>query len=672
MKRRVPKINVSGKIRDIKPGAENSSDFPNLQANRDKPPLFLKPDAGVRPEILRRPLWFKILAWVLLGCVALAVTVFGVGFYYLKYRLPKSLGKNVEELRSAAAELRLPAFESGDGRVGSFNPDISGLSDILGLFGEVQNFSQSVEALVSELRALGEDWPELILGGKGEELIARLKSVRGRLESLSGISERLQKFASFSPWGASYLPVQIDFLKLKDFLDSLIAWLDSEEPRRILILLQNPSELRPGGGFVGSYAEVELRRGSVAGMEVKDINDADRNSDLRIIPPRPLQLIATRWRAADANWFFDFSDSAEKILALFEHGEKYDAVLGVSAGVVGEILEITGPVRIESRKLTLNRDNFLVELQRQVQIGQAARLAETSRGIGASGGSPKEVLREFMPALINKILSLAEAQKNEIILRLGLWSERKDIQVKFREPKLQKFFEDLGVAGRMFQLPEPWNGDYLAVAYANIGGGKSDLYLKQKIVLQSQINAEGTLNNHLVIYREHRGQESEYWWYRVPSQGYLKIFVPRDAKLVYARGGIKKTISPKINYAALGYFQDPLVAAVEETRETHPEFPEVERFWESGKRVFGIWSKTDLGKTAEIVFDYSRRLPFIPAAGAGYEFVFERQSGAVGEYFFQISAPVGFRFRENGLPVFEYQSSDPPARLILKLTLEKI
>ena len=63
-----------------------------------------------------------------------------------------------------------------------------------------------------------------------------------------------------------------------------------------------------------------------------------------------------------------------------------------------------------------------------------------------------------------------------------------------------------------------------------------------------------------------------------------------------------------------------------------------------------------------------------------YQFVFEKQAGtsatlsagANRNYKFEINAPVGFRFRENGLPVFTYESDDTPGRLILNLILEKI
>lgn len=653
MKNKVPRVNISHTVSDIKLAQADES------IKREIPEAIILP-AKVASSLPRRPLWLKILGWTSLGLAVLAFAAFGTGFYYLKYRLPGSVRSSMADLQSVASEIELPGFEFGIGEIVS-GLNISPSAKIFGILGDIRNLASDFSVLAAQTRTLSENWPEFIFGGKGEELIAALGEIRNRISSVYGASERLREVLGFSPWGTEHLLAQVDLVGLMDFLNHLVPWLDSDEPRRILVLLQNPSELRPGGGFIGSYAEVELRRGNAVKVKIRDINDADRESALKIVPPRQLQLIAKRWRAADANWFFDFSDSAEHVLKMFGKSDGYDAVFGVSASVIGDILRITGRVEIPGRGLALDGENFLTELQKQVQTGRAE-----------GNDNPKDILSEFAPLLINKIVSMDGAAKAEFASRIAEWLERKDIQIYSPKDEFQKFFESLGAAGRVFRIPESWKGDYLAVVSGNIGGGKSDLYVRQKIVFQSQINSDGTLSNRLVVRRRHFGNESGYWWYRAPNESYLKVFVPVGAKLTYANGGNAKKILPKLNYVKEGYAKDPLISAIEESREIHADFETIESFLESGKKVFATWVKTDAGKTSEIVLNYSRRLPFLPGEGVGYEFVFERQSGAEGEYSLEINAPVGFRFRENGLPLYEYRSSDPPGRLILNLTLESI
>ena len=90
-----------------------------------------------------------------------------------------------------------------------------------------------------------------------------------------------------------------------------------------------------------------------------------------------------------------------------------------------------------------------------------------------------------------------------------------------------------------------------------------------------------------------------------------------------------------------------------------------------GKSVFAGWTKTDLGKTSEISLDYVHQLIAPPEEGGTYEFVLEKQSGSAGAYLIEINAPVGYRWKENHLPVFTFASDSIPGRTLIELTYEK-
>ena len=128
-----------------------------------------------------------------------------------------------------------------------------------------------------------------------------------------------------------------------------------------------------------------------------------------------------------------------------------------------------------------------------------------------------------------------------------------------------------------------------------------------------------------------------------------------------------------VNYAKNGYVADPLVAVIESSTEKVFNYPAVTMHEENDRRVFATWSKKIApGEKTEIIFDYSHRLFLAPADGTKYQFVFEKQPGTTRHYKFEISAPVGFKFKENNLPIYEYESDDPPGRVIINLTLERI
>ena len=49
---------------------------------------------------------------------------------------------------------------------------------------------------------------------------------------------------------------------MQKFLDAFIPWLSSPVPHHVLVMLQNPSEIRPAGGFLGSYADITIASGT--------------------------------------------------------------------------------------------------------------------------------------------------------------------------------------------------------------------------------------------------------------------------------------------------------------------------------------------------------------------------------------------------------------------------
>ena len=546
------------------------------------------------------------------------------------------------------------------------------LKNSVGAYKDFQELAGQTILLLGKSETLITKLPDLFFHQGGSEIISGLKEINNTLNNISAKNTKLAGITSqlkdFSPDNLDfYLPLQADLGKYQSFLSTTINWLNSSSSRRLFVMLLNPSEMRPGGGFLGSYADISIRGANLESVNVHDINEVDRGIASKTIPPKPVQVIATNWKTADANWFFDFPSSAGKILQFAESSDLYrqdkiafDGVVAVSSKIIEDILSLVGPIELKENKLTITADNFLSEIQRQVQAGQKIK-----------SPNPKKILEDLAPLLVEKLASLDGAQKQKLFNFVGDWFSNKDLMLYFRDPELQKFFNGFNLSGQVYELSNGFSGDYLAVVNANLGGGKTDIFIDQKITLASQINDDATVSNHLIIERTHRGKESKDWWYKVANQNYLQIFTPLNPQLENFSGGVKKTIRPPIDYKKGNYVTDPLLSRIESTRKDFLNYPAVESFEEFGKGVLATWTKTEAGKKSEIVFDYTHRLPVPLAEGKTYQFIFERQAGSTGDYKFEISAPIGFVWEENNLPIFEYQSSDPPGRLIINLTLKK-
>jgi hypothetical protein len=496
-------------------------------------------------------------------------------------------------------------------------------------------------------------------------LLSDLKNIQNALTAISADTNQLSSAASYfgntGPIsGQEYLSLKTQVQGAEQFLNVFLPWLsDTSTTHHILVLLQNPSEMRPGGGFIGSYA--------------------DKGFTPKIIPPQPLQLEETAWRPADGNWFFDFPTSASETLQMFNESGLYasttnssgtfEGVIAITPQVMSDLLSVTGPLTVAST--TFTSDNLVVQIQKIVQAGQASQ----SSGGGAT--YPKGILSALWQSMFqNLAASSTQDERSQILGLAGNWITNRDVMAYFKDPNFQTFASTYGATGNVYQLPQNENGDYLAVVNADINSDKSELYIAQTVNYDSIINDDGTLSDHIDITRQHNGNQSPYWWYKTTNQDYMQIFVPDDAALSNESGGITKNVPAPINYIKNGYSTDPVIFAIQSSTQQNFTYPHVTTHEESGKQILDVWSRVYAGASTTISLDYTRHLSVLPADGVQYQFVFERQSGAQSNNTYEIDAPIGYVFAENQLASFIYNSasstSAQPGSMVVNLTLQKL
>lgn len=651
-------------------------------------PNLIKTHPSKFPVLKKKKLGFGLVFAIIAFCV-IGVTLVSFELYNFRREVVRALEEDISNLSSRASDFKIfgndPEVQKLFDSASKFdleNPiKILGtkvwplLKNSVGAYDDFQSLTSELFLLMDKAEFLVDHLFEFALKQKGNELIKELEEVKKISTSIidknSKLATRASGLKEIAPLGLDfYLPFQSSLARYDQFLTSFLAWLKAPVDHHLFVMILNPSEIRPSGGFLGSYADLVISGGHIKSIDVHDINDLDRAIDLKIIPPEPIQVIATKWKTADANWFFDFPSSAKRILQFAESSSLYnqkqakvsfDGSIAITGNIIEDILKITGPLKIPDTDLVITSENFLLEIQEEIQT---ARENQSTY--------PKEILKEITPLIFEKLTALDDLNKKKLFSSIGDWISKKDLMIYFKDQEFQNFLSQLNLAGEVYPLPQNFIGNYLAVVNSNIGGNKTDLFINQKVNLVSQIEEEGIVKNHLTISREHGGNKSKYWWHKTPNQNYLQVFTLKDASLENASGGIVKKITQKINYKNSGYLNDPLVVEIESTKKDFLHYPEIKSFQSFGKNIFSTWTKTDAGKKTNIVFDYIDRLSVPLRNGSVYQFIFEKQAGSKGEYNFELHAPVGFVFRENKLPVYEYKTTDPPARVILNLTLEKL
>ncbi len=695
---KVPKKNISS-FHDIKPpGGHNKSGqkFDALAREYEAKISLLPKEPKLGRKTDRKPnkKRLKIILASLVVLVAAAIFL-SVEFVNAKKNILAIAGQSIEQFKAAVADIKLFKPRAAQEKIQNVNQNLNQISstlnqpgirqakDILGefiplvksagqAFGDVQQLTLTALDLNSRFIDLTNQLPDFVFNHQGDKLVASLEGIDQDLkqanQAAGDITNNSGQFENYLPFqSGSLISWQMDSNRLEKFISVLTGWLQSPLPKHFLVFFDNNSEIRPGGGFLGSYADITVSSSSISNIDVRDIYDPDGQLFLKTVPPQPLQLITTNWGARDANWFLDFSQSAAETINFLESSKmysekiiKFDGAVAISPKVLSDLLALTGPVNLPDYKLTIDQNNFLSEIQKQVEASQ-----------DKINGHPKKILQELMPLLLSKLSNLSGDQKTELISLARNWGGKKDLMVYFKNPDMENFFDYYGLSGKTAALPNVYNGDYLAVANANIGSGKTDIFMKQNVVLSSQVNLDGTVDNHLVVSRVHKGGNQPYWWYRAANLDYLEIFTPLSSKILAVAGGFLKKITAPVNYAAKGYQNDPAVSQIDSTTIHYLEFPSIEQFQEGDRNVFATWLQASAGQTEKFTLDYQNSIAPI-AVGGSYQFIFDKQSGSTSTYDFQISAPLGYEWSEISSPLYEYQSSDADARLSVNLTLKKI
>ncbi len=511
----------------------------------------------------------------------------------------------------------------------------------------------------------------------GPALIADLNKLHTLIQSLNGQAENIKNTTSYlksmssffggldQNVGNEYLKYSSELYGWDNVLVQLTNFLNSPTPKHIAVLFQNPAEIRPGGGFIGSYADVSVQNGQMQGMDVRDIYDPDGQLAIKVVPPEELQATTPSWGARDSNWFFDFPTSAKTTLNFLnaskmysDKGIRFDAAIAININVVNSLLDITGPITSPGYP-TVDSSNFLEEVQR-----------ETENSVNQRAGQPKKILQVLAPILMEKLDNLTSDQSKALIDALKNDLQKKDIMFYSTDPTIENFLDSSDVDGSVFQLPEGFWGNYLAVVNANVAGGKSDAFVKEAVNANVDIDTSGNTFTDVTITRQHTGNTQTDPWWRATNNDFLQVFTEPNSSLVDVTGeNVRKKYST-LDYTNSDYAVNPDLAAVQANEVFLTNFNTWQRS-EFGKNVFGTWLFTKAGTTSTLTMRYQTSYNTIKVLmpGQKYTFVFERQSGVQNSLDLTVNAPFKYYWVESNSPVYTYHTDDPDKRIIITLTL---
>lgn len=418
-------------------------------------------------------------------------------------------------------------------------------------------------------------------------------------------------------------------LLIMERLAPIMLGIDSRE--RYLVVFQNSNELRPTGGFMGSFAVVQVDRGKWRIVSVPSGGSYDLEGSLkpRLLAPSPLQLINTRWEFQDANWWLDWPTSAQKIAWFYSNagGETVDGVIGITTQFVENLLAITGPISIPGYDFVITAENF-TRLTEETIKEQALKDPK----------NPKQIITDLTPELMRRLEAISQENVLPLASVLSQSLREKNILLYSTDGEVLNGLKHLGWLAEVPALPQ--YSDTLSVVHTNIAGGKTDGAIDNEVRHSVALENDGRLVDTVVLTRAHNGVKGDPFS-GVRNVDYLRFYVPAGARLISASGFVTPPSDLfKIPTADLLPDED-----LEKISKYDHEFvsDDLEAYDEFNRTVFAGWLMTDPGQSSKVELKYELpwRAQTINSAGASwlaylgwsnnvenYRFFWQKQPGA--------------------------------------------
>ncbi len=354
---------------------------------------------------------------------------------------------------------------------------------------------------------------------------------------------------------------------------------DGQE-KTFMLLFQNNMELRPGGGYIGSFGILKMKNGKVLELQTNDLSNFDGRVPNGTTPPYPMKelLGVTSWKLRDSNWSPDFSENAQKAEEFYKSGqgqENFQGIVAINSDVLMSFLQVTGPVKIEGYPGTYDSENAVLALEKQVEMNYIQQ--------GIKKEERKSIMNLLAQEIEKKVFTLNIAQKIKLAEIILDDLNRKDIQLYFKDQNLESRAIEAQWDG---EVNRNWSQDYLMMVDANMGAWKSDYYIKRSFEYTVDLSGDVPKADLKITY-QHTAKEKD--WMTRDYVDYLRVYVPQGSWLGDTKNLGEKRFGTDLN-----------------------------------KKYFGTIVGVPLGQTKTIEFSYI----LSSDATKNYNLLIQRQSGS--------------------------------------------
>lgn len=367
---------------------------------------------------------------------------------------------------------------------------------------------------------------------KLQEAPDRLGLARASLDRAIAAFDRVPKTSFTEGILASIAPYREQLVSLRDALGqdlSTLAVLPSilgyPTPKTYLFLMLNNTEMRPGGGFIGTYGILKVADAGIESFFTDDIYALDGPSEAYLHEPAPdplrKYLRVPGWFMRDSNWSPDFVVSAldvEHFYHLEGGKESFDGVIGMTPTVISKLLGLTGPITIDGS--TFTADNVTDELEYQVEKAFAENGTPVAQRKDVVGKLGQELMSRLFGTKLSNLPALAAIAQDSI--------EEKHLMASFKDPSLMAFADARGWSGRFMSA----SGDQLAVIDANLAALKTDAVMDKKITYALRPDGNSWIARASITYKNN----GRFSWKTTRYRTYTRFYAPIGSQFLKGEG----------------------------------------------------------------------------------------------------------------------------------------
>jgi len=383
----------------------------------------------------------------------------------------------------------------------------------------------------------------------------------------------------FGSWGKYLRQVKLKMLDANEILNfayqaarvlpSLAGYPDEKQ---YLFLLQNPWELRPTGGFIGTYGILKVKDGEIVEFKTHDVYSLDNpatDAGYKADPPQPIKdYLVDNYFFRDANWSPDFPTSAYTLLRFYEEEKKiigevapnFDGVIAITPRLIESLLLLLGGMEVGGEKYSA--ENFTEMLQYKVEVDWHQQ--------GLQVDERKNVVAEIAMSLKERLFALPLRDLQKVMLLVTELLNEKEILMFFKDPLAMDIVRSNDWTGEVQSV----NGDYLFVVDTNLASLKTDEVMEKSLAYKI-VEKDGKLLATAAMTYKNTGT---FTWKHTRLNSFTRFYVPQGSKLISSSGQMKKDRSKEIG--------------------------KVETTEELGKTVFGAFISIEPGHTKTLSITY--------------------------------------------------------------------